>query len=157
MTTKARKIIITLSTFIVVFILHIVYFRFTEGACQDTSWFKRYINEQEYFLGISYASSVAFVVFSFLKFKENRGKALKAALGGGFFAIILWFLCFLFGCCGSPMLIVYLNLVGISSLKIPKLTLLVITIVVIVIGYIWLVKKSPESCCNSKSCKEDQI
>lgn len=155
MTTKVKKTVITLSTFIVVFILHTVYFKLIEGACSYTSWFKRYIQEEEYFLGISYALSIAFVAFAFLKFKENRRKALKVALGGGTLAIILWFLCFLFGCCGSPMLIVYLNLIGISSLKIPKLALLVMTIIFIGIGYTRLIKKSPESCCNSKPCKED--
>lgn len=156
MTTKAKKTVITLFIFIVVFILHMVYFKLIEGACADTSWFKRYIQEQEYFLGISYALSIAFVAFAFLKFKENRKKALKAAFGGGTLAIILWFLCFLFGCCGSPMLIVYLNLIGISNLKIPKFVLLVMTIIFIGIGYIWLIKKSPESCCNSKPCREDE-
>lgn len=154
MTTKAKKIVIPLSTFIIVFILHIVYFKVTEGRCGDIFWLKKYIGEQEYFLGISYALSIAFVAFAFLKFKENRRKALKAAMGGGFFAIILWFLCLLFGCCGSPMLIVYLNLIGISSLKIPKFVLLVMTIIFIGIGYTRLIKKSPESCCNSKPCKE---
>lgn len=156
MTTKVKKAVITLSTFIVVFILHMVYFKLIEGACADTSWFKRYIQEQEYFLGISYALSIAFVAFAFLKFKENRRRALKAALAGGTLAIILWFLCFLFGCCGSPMLIVYLNLIGISSLKIPKLALLVTTIIFIVIGYLWLIKKSQESSCHGKPCKEDE-
>lgn len=154
MTTKVRKIVITLFTFIVVFILHIVYFGFTEGACEDTSWFKKYIEEQEYFLGSSYALSIAFVAFAFLKFKENRKRSLQAAFGGGILAIILWFLCFLFGCCGSPMLIVYLNLIGISSLKIPKLALLFMTIIFIGIGYIWLIKKMPQSCCEDKTCRK---
>lgn len=156
MTAKVKKTIITLFTFIVVFILHIVYFKVTEGRCGDIFWLKKYIEEEGYFLGISYALSIAFVAFAFLKFKENRKKALKVAFGGGFLVIILWFLCFLFGCCGSPMLIVYLNLIGISSLRIPKFVLLIMTIIFIGIGYIWLIKKTPKGCCNGKPCKENE-
>lgn len=155
MTHKVKKVIIPLSTFISVFTLHLLYFKLTEGTCGSISWFQKYIKEQEYFLGISYALSFAFMAFAFLKFKENRKCALKAAIGGGLLAIILWSLCFLFGCCGSPMLIVYLNLIGLSSLKVSKLALLVITIIFIGIGCIWLIKKSSKVCCHGMPCKED--
>ena len=150
---KARKTIFPLIAFIIIFTLHLLYFKITEEACASIPWFQKYINEQEYFLGISYALSLAFITFAFLKFKENRKSALKVAIGGGLWAIILWFFCFLFGCCGSPMLIIYLNLIGLSKLKIPKLALLVMTIIFIGIGYIWLTRKSPKGCCNGKPCK----
>lgn len=155
MTDKVKKTIIPLVTFITVFVLHLLYFKLTEGTCGSVSWFQRYVKEQEHFLGISYALSFAFMAFAFLKFKENRKNALKAAIGGGLLAVILWFLCFLLGCCGSPMLIVYLNLIGLSNLKVSKLALLVMTIIFIGIGYIWLIKKSSKVCCNGKPCKED--
>lgn len=153
MANKVKKIIILLTVFINVFILHLIYFKFSEGTCGGIGWFRKYIREQEYFLGISYALSFVFIAFAFLRFKENRKNAFKATLGGGLWAIILWFICFLFGCCGSPMLIVYLNLIGLSSLKVPKLALLVMTIIFISMGYIWLIKKSPKGCCNDKPCK----
>lgn len=153
MKDKFRKAIVTLSTFIIVFILHIFYFKVTEGECGSAPWLQRYIKEQEYFPGISFALSFAFMAFAFLKFKENRKRALKAAIGGSLIAIISWFLCFLFGCCGSPMLIVYLNLIGLSSVKVSKLALLVMTIIFVGIGYIWLIKKSPKGCCNGKPCR----
>jgi hypothetical protein len=155
MVKKIKEIIIPLVTFITVFMLHLLYFKLTQGACGSIAWFQRYIKEQEHFLGISYALSFAFMALAFLKFKENRKRALKAAIGGGLLAVVLWFICFLFGCCGSPMLIVYLNLVGLSSLKVSKLALLVMTIIFIGIGYIWLIKKSSRVCCNRKPCKED--
>ena len=156
MTNKIKKITVSLATFITVFMLHLFYYKITESSCAGSAWFKKYILEQEYFLGISYALSFAFMAFAFLKFKENRKKALKAALGGGILAIILWFLCFLFGCCGSPMLIVYLNLIGLSKLKVPKLVLLIMTVIFVGIGYIWLIRKSPKGCCNGRPCKEDE-
>lgn len=153
---KIRKVAIILATFIAIFMLHLFYFKVTEGDCGDIPWFQKYINEQEYFLGISYALSFAFMTFAFLKFKENRKAALKAAMGGGLLAILLWFLCFLFGCCGSPMLIVYLNLIGLSKLKVPKSVLLIMTVIFIGIGYIWLNRKSSKVCCGGKPCKEDE-
>jgi hypothetical protein len=137
-------------------LLHLVYFKVTEGGCGSIPWIQKYINEQEYFLGISYALSFAFMAFAFLKFKEKRKEALKAAAGSGFLAVVLWLSCFFFGCCGSPMLIVYLNLIGISSLKVPKAVLLLMTITFVSIGYIWLRRESPVVCCNGKPCKEDQ-
>ena len=156
MTNKIKKITVSLTTFITVFMLHLFYYKITESSCAGSGWFQKYIMEQEYVLGISYALSFAFMAFAFLKFKENRKKALKAALGGGILAIILWFLCFLFGCCGSPMLIVYLNLIGLSKLKVPKLVLLIMTVIFVGIGYIWLIRKSPKGCCNGRPCKEDE-
>jgi len=155
MTNKIKKIIIPLSTFISIFILHLLYFKASEETCGGIPWFQEYIKEQEHFLGISYALLFAFMAFAFLKFKENRKSVLKAAIGGGLLAVVLWFLCFLFGCCGSPMLIVYLNLVGLSSLKVSKLALLVMTIIFIGIGYIWLIKRSSKVCCDRMPCKED--
>lgn len=154
MTKKVQKIVFPLVAFIVIFAFHLLYFKFTEEACEGIPWFQKYIEEQEYFLGISYALSFAFITFAFLKFKENRKSALKAALGGGLWAVILWFTCFLFGCCGSPMLIVYLNLIGLSKFNVPKSVLLIMTLIFIGIGYIWLIRKSPKDCCNGKPCKE---
>jgi len=156
MKDKFRKVSITLATFIIVFILHIFYFKVNEGGCGSTPWLQKYIKEQEHFLGISYALSFAFMAFAFLKFKENRKDALKAAIGGGLFAVILWFLCFLLGCCGSPMLIVYLNMIGLSKFKVPKLVLLIMTVIFIGIGYSWLIRKSPKGCCNGKPCKREK-
>jgi len=156
MSNKIKKATIPLAIFITVFVLHLFYYRITESSCAGSAWFQKYIGEQEHFLGISYALSFAFMSFAFLKFKENRKKALKAALGSGILAVILWFLCFLFGCCGSPMLILYLNLIGLSKFKVPKLVLLIMTIIFIGIGYIWLVRKSSKGCCNGKCpSKED--
>jgi len=154
MTDKAKKII-PLVIFIIVFMLHAVYFKYSEGSCSSTSWFQRYIEEDEYLLGISYALSVTFMIFAFLKYKENRKNALKAGLGSGLLAVLLWFSCFFFGCCGSPMITVYLNLFGLSTLKIPKLALLIMTIIFIGIGYFCCLKKPSKCFCNGEICKKD--
>ncbi|MEK6714690.1 MAG: hypothetical protein AABY43_01425 [Candidatus Omnitrophota bacterium] len=155
MKDKFRKALITLSTFIIVFILHIFYFKVTEGGCGSTPWLQKYIKEQDYFLGISYALSLAFMAFAFLKYKENRKSALKAGLGSGLLAALLWFSCFFFGCCGSPMIIVYLNLFGLSTLRIPKAALLLMTIIFIGIAYVLLIK-NPGCYCDVKTHKNDE-
>lgn len=158
MMKKNKTAIFILMVFINVFVLHLLYFKFkfTKGSCGSISWFQEYLKGQDYFLGISYALSFAFMIFAFFKFKENRKSALKAAMGSGLLTILLWLSCFLFGCCGSPMLIMYLNLIGISSLKVPKVFLLLMTVIFIVIGYIYLLKKLPEVCCSDKSCRKEK-
>jgi len=153
---KYRKAWIILAAFITAFILHIFYFKVTEEGCGNIPWLQKYIKEQNYFLGLSYALSLAFIAFTFLKYKENRKNALKAGLGSGLLAVLLWFSCFFFGCCGSPMIIVYLNLFGLSMLKIPKAALLLMTIIFIGIAYILLIRKPADCCCNGKPCKEDE-
>lgn len=155
MTNKTRKIAVLSAAFITIFILHLLIYKITEGNCGGIGWFQKYIKDQEYFLSISYALSFAFMAFAFLKYKENRRNALKAAAGGGLLAVVLWLSCFLFGCCGSPMLIVYLNLIGLLSFRIPKLALLLMTIVFIAIGYVWLIR-SKVNCCNGNSCRKEK-
>lgn len=155
MTNKTRKTVVLFAVFIIIFALHLLIYKIVEGNCGGIGWFQKYINDQEYFLGISYALSFAFMAFAFLQYKENKKNSLKAAAGGGLLAVVLWLSCFLFGCCGSPMLIVYLNLIGLSSFKIPKLALLFMTIVFIAIGYIWLVR-SKGKCCYGNSCREEK-
>ncbi len=153
MTDKSKKIAVSSVTFITAIVVHLLYFKFSVGGCAGFDWFQRYITTQEYFLGISYGLSFGFMAFAFLKFRENRENALKAAFGSGLFAVALWFICFFFGCCGSPMVIMYLNLIGLSGLKFPKLFLLIMTVIFVGVGYIWLVKKTSQSCCDGKPCK----
>lgn len=156
MINKVKKIIFPLGTFVIVLILHSLYFKLKviKDACKIVYWFEEYIKRQEYFLGLSYGLSFAFIVFAFLKFREDKKDSLKAAMGGSLWAIVLFFFCFLFGCCSSPMLIMYLNLIGISNLKVPKSVLLLITIIYICIGYFWLIKRASKSIRNNEPCKK---
>lgn len=150
MPNRAKKIIIPLITFICAVGLHLMYFKLVKKTCADIGWFSKYIKDQQYFLGVSYGLSFAFMAFAILKFRENRKAAVGAAVGSGALAGALWVFCFLLGCCSSPMWAVYLNLIGLSALKIPKAFLLAMTIIFIGIGYIWLIKKSSGACCNGK-------
>lgn len=71
--------------------------------------------------------------------------------GGISFTSVFYFGgCFLLGCCGSPMFAVYLGLFGVSFLGFEKLILLMFTVTSVVIGYIWMEKKTKtlEGCCE---------
>lgn len=136
---KTKRILFIISTFILVVVLHILFFRGSLCAVEKKAWFSLYLQGQEYFVGFSYALALSFATFSFFRLKENRKKAVVGVLGGSGIAALLWLVgCFLIGCCGSPMWIVYLNLLGISTLKVPKWIMLVFTLFFISTGYWWL-------------------
>jgi hypothetical protein len=64
-------------------------------------------------LGASYALVACFLVIVLGRFRDNRREALAGAAGGtllvgGIYA----FGCFMLGCCGSPMAVVWLSLLG---------------------------------------------
>jgi len=94
----------------------------TVASAPDISLLQRYLDTQSYWLGYSYGLSLAFASFAFLRWRERRQCAARnVAVGGitlsGFLAVAG---CFLLGCCGSPMLVVYLNLFGASFLPLAK-------------------------------------
>jgi hypothetical protein len=152
--TKISRIAVLLIVFVIVFLIHLLYFRFVKQNCGSAPWFQKYVGKQEYFIGVSYALSFAFMMYAFLKYKEKRKAALQAAAGSGFMAMVLWLSCFLLGCCGSPMAGIYLNWFGLSSLNLPNMALFIITCVFVGLSYLWLIRKSP--CCTGDPCCSDK-
>lgn len=151
------KILIPILTFISVFVSHILFFKIINFGCftENADWFTAYLRLKEYYLGFSYAISVAFAVFAFMKFKACRGRSIGAGVGAGVWVATLWTLgCFLVGCCGSPMWIIYFNLFGISVLKIPKWSIAMMSLVMVFVGYLWLRKKLPEYCTGERKKHE---
>jgi len=152
-----KKIIYPLIAFGVVFILHGVYsiwrgLQVSRHWVQlgNTNWLSIYFNRQDYLLGLSYALAGAFTIYTLLKFLENRKRGVAGVLGGVTLTGILYLGgCFLLGCCGSPMLAVYLSLFGSSFLGFTKPLVLLLTMISVVIGYLWMERKSktPKSCC----------
>jgi hypothetical protein len=124
----------------------------TVPAAESVGWLNRYIAGQHYWLGYSYALSISFAVYALLIFAETRVTATgRFAIGSislsGFLAI---FGCFLVGCCGSPMLGVYLSLFGASFLPFAKPLVALITTILIAGSWFWLRRKSrcrPASDC----------
>ena len=144
--------------FVAVFTLHAI-FSIWQGISvsrqwvqvEEVNWIQRYFGRQDYLLGFSYALAGSFTVYAFLKFLSNRGGSMSGVVGGVTLTGVLYFGgCFLLGCCGSPILAVYLSLFGSSFLGFTKPLTLIVTLTSIAIGYLWLEKKSEakNTCCE---------
>ncbi len=101
-----------------------------------------YFSNGEYLIGVSYALAVGFSIYALVRFIGNQNKGIAGLLGGMTLTGILYVGgCFLLGCCGSPMLAVYLTLFGSTFLGFTKLLTFALTLASIIVGYIWLERK----------------
>jgi hypothetical protein len=112
-------------------------------AAQSASWWDHYWNGQNYWMGYSYALSIGFAVYALLLYASSRLAATgRLAIGGislsGSLAV---FGCFLLGCCGSPMLGVYLSLFGASFLPFAKPLVALLITLLIAASWVWLRRK----------------
>jgi hypothetical protein len=120
------------------------------ASIEEVSYLASYLKEGDYFLSMSYASAAAFLVYAFVKMYENKKKgAVGVASGVTLMGFLYFGVCFLLGCCGSPMLVVYIGLFGPKFLGFTKPLMFIITIISIVIGIIWLEKRS-KKCINGE-------
>ncbi len=132
----AVRAVLPVTVFVAVAAFHFVWLGLfpekvaTEASCGDdcaacegeappaAGWLDRYVAGQNYWLGYSYAASLTFAVAALRRYREQRScTARNVALGGvtasGLLAV---FGCYLLGCCGSPMLPIYLSLFGAAFL-----------------------------------------
>lgn len=119
------------------------------------SWLDLYVASQAYFLGLSYASAVAFAATSFRRYRERRlCSDRNLALGGitvsGFLAVAG---CFLAGCCGSPMLGVYLSFLGPWFLPWTGPLTLALTLLSLATGWYWMRRKERRSAKEETCCE----
>lgn len=126
----------------------------TSEPCCEPSWWRGYIEPQNYWLGYSYALSLTFAAVALRRYVEQRRCADRnLAIGGvtvsGFLAVAS---CLLTGCCGSPMLGVYLSLLGAPFLPWAKPLIAGLTTVVIGASYWWMNRRpiagSVADCCG---------
>ena len=156
------KTLYTLAAFIAVFAVHIAYSGWAAAQTtsvwvqpDDAGWPANYIFNQDYMLGISYALAATFTVYAFLRLSEKREGGAVGMLSGFTLTGILYFgACFLTGCCGSPMLAVYLSVLGPSFLGFTKPIILIFTVISIVASYFWMERKAkkPCGCCAGEGC-----
>lgn len=151
-----RNMLFPAGSFVIVFVLHVTYL-FWKHLRLSSIWFQidqrpflsLYVEGKDYFLSLSYALASAFTVYALLRFLRNRKSGIGGAMGGFTLTGILYFGgCFLLGCCGSPMLAVYLNLFGSSFLGLTKQLTFILTLISVVIGYMWMERKSKSSACR---------
>lgn len=110
------------------------------ASAERTSWLARYIESQSYWLGLSYGLSLAFAVAAFRRYRERQLCAARnLAIGGVTLSGVLAVAgCFLLGCCGSPMLVVYLNLFGAAFLPFAKPLVAGLTATSLAAGWCWM-------------------
>lgn len=115
-----------------------------------------YWRAQDYFVGFSYALTSAFATWALSRCifsNQERAVAAGAAAGGiTFIGILMAGSCFLIGCCGSPMLAVYLALFGAQALSIGKPLTALITLVSISCGYWCLSRRLARGRACSDTC-----
>ncbi len=153
------KMLYTFVAFFAVLAVHIAYFVWAATQAQahsvwvqpeDAGWLTNYISNQDYMLGISYALAGAFTVYAFLRLSERRERGVAGMLSGITLTGFLYFgACFFTGCCGSPMLAVYLSVLGPSFLGFTKPIILAITVISITASYFWMERNSRNPCACS--------
>lgn len=141
----------------------------TVGAPPVTSWFNRYIETQGYWMGYSYALPLAFAAVALRRYRECREQRACAARNVAIGDVTLSGVvaaagCFLTGCCGSPMLGVYLSYFGASFLPLVKPLIAGITTLMVAFSYYWwiwrrsrheIASARPTACADDEGCSCD--
>jgi len=109
---------------------------------------------QDYFVSFSYALSASFAVWATARFVYSRRRAAAVGAIGGFSLVTLLAAagCFLIGCCGSPMLPIYVSLFGSKAAGIGKPLMALITLVSISGGYLHLLRRPECNCADPGTC-----
>jgi len=106
----------------------------------------RYAGTGDYWLGLSYASAGAFACVCLARLIRLRREALASSASGLALSGVLWgAVCFFTGCCGSPMLPIYLGLFGSRFGNVTRPLTFLITALSILGGYAWMLKRAPKA------------
>ena len=143
--------------FAVVFASHFGYQAFQEthvanqwvqvSAPATSAWF-RYVERGDYWFGYSYALAAAFTAFALTLIIRKRRQAAQGVVGGVTLLGILYGAgCFLIGCCGSPMLAVYLTLFGSSVLGLLKPLVAIVTTVSVAVTAMLVLRRARTASC----------
>ncbi|MDW8343651.1 MAG: DUF4346 domain-containing protein [Verrucomicrobiae bacterium] len=98
-----------------------------------------YFQQHDYWLGLSYAVAAVFVVYSWQRVRQRQRGGVAGMVGGLTWAgALYWTGCWLLGCCGSPLLPVYLGLFGATVLDLAKPLVLIVTLASVAIGVWWM-------------------
>jgi hypothetical protein len=151
------------AAFVAVFAGHVLCLRYLTSAPQkgwadnfnpSASFWQSYMISQDYFVGFSYALSASFAVWATARFVYSRRRAAAVGAFGG--VSLVTFLaaagCFLIGCCGSPMLPIYVSLFGSKAAGIGKPLMAFISLISIGGGYLYVVSRPECNCADSETC-----
>lgn len=163
----ARKLL-PLSVFLAVFVGHTLY----SGACASAApagWadvdvsstavgplgLLAYWRGQDYFLSFSYALAAAFATWALSRCISSKGREGTAGAAAGSISLVGVLMasgCFLIGCCGSPMLAIYLGLFGANMLGVAKPLTALITLISVGCGYWCLSRRFARGECVDACC-----
>lgn len=120
-----------------------------EGGHPEPAW-RQYFDRGDHWLGYSYGLAAGFTMFAIGLTIRQRRRAAQGVLGGVTMLGVLYGAgCFLIGCCGSPMLAVYLSLFGASVLGLLKPLVALITTLSVAVGAVVLLRRSRSDSCDS--------
>jgi hypothetical protein len=149
--------------FVAVFVGHVLYLRYLTIAPQrdwadnfnpSPSFWQSYVIGQDYFVSFSYALSAGFAAWAAARFMHSRRRAAAVGAFGGVSLVTLLAAagCFLIGCCGSPMLVIYVSLFGSKAAGIGKPLMALISLVSIGGGYLYVARHSECDCADPEAC-----
>jgi hypothetical protein len=150
--------------FVAVFVGHVLYLRYLAIAPQKdwadnfnpSDFWHSYMVGQDYFVSFSYALSASFAVWAGALFMYSRRQAAVMGAFGGISLVTLLSAagCFLIGCCGSPMLMIYVSFFGSSAAGIGKPLMALISLISIGAGYLYVVRRPECNCTDSETCQK---
>jgi hypothetical protein len=122
-------------------------------------WFARYVEGGGYWLAYAYGLSGGFASVSVRNLIESRRRDRAIAAESGIAAGSVTFAgalafggCFFMGCCGSPMLAVWISLFGAAFVPFAKPFIAVLTTVMIGAAWFWMSKKRKQCACGGSTC-----
>jgi hypothetical protein len=167
----ARRLL-PLFVFLAAFLAHALYSGFCAGSA-PSGWADldisssavgplglwAYVRAQDYFVGFSYALAAAFATWALSKCISLRGRKGTAGVAAGSITLVGVLMasgCFLIGCCGSPMLAIYLGLFGSRVLGFAKPLTALITLFSVSCGYWCLSRRFARGQCVDACCAPTQ-
>lgn len=109
-----------------------------------------YVRAQDVWLGLSYGLALGFAVNWFLRYREERrGQARTLSAGGlAMSGVVAAGGCYLVGCCGSPLLGLYLTVFGARFLPLAKPLVFAVTLASLAGGNWWLARARRAHACS---------
>lgn len=127
-----------------------------DSGVMDTGFLQLgpYLQGQDYFTGFSYALGAAFAAWALGRFLRSRQAAMAAGAAGSvtFVGVLMAAGCFLIGCCGSPLLGVYLGIFGAEALGVGKPLMALVSLGSVGAGYWYLTRRAKKEMCLDSSC-----
>ncbi len=110
-----------------------------------------FFSRDSFWMGASYGLSAGFTVFALLAFREDwKARAAVGAAGGVAMAGAVYALgCFVLGCCGSPMLVVYAGLLGAKWAKVSGPLVFGLTLASVALG-VRMLRRRPGCGCDGE-------